>query len=97
VRLMISVARVALGILSAQVPGSLSDAIARGLSANLGLLESAENVRTSRAQWLSSPSDLLPNVTARLSRTTEQIDLASRGLRAQASQASPFLHADARI
>src|SRR5947208_1038304 len=44
---------------------TLRDAIARGLATNLGVLESVENVRTSRAQWLSSLSNLLPSVTAR--------------------------------
>jgi outer membrane protein TolC len=69
---------------------SLGDAIARGLSANLGLLESSENVRLSRAQWLSSLSHLLPNVTARVSRTTTQVDLASEGFSSTTIPGVPF-------
>ena len=82
---------------------SLGDAIARGLAANLGVLESAENVRTARAQWLSSLSNLLPNVTARISRTTEQIDLASVGFTSASvpgvqfpAVLGPFSYVDAR-
>ena len=58
---------------------TLRDAIERGLATNLGLLESAQDVRASRAAWLNSVSNLLPNVTATVSRTTEQVNLASLG------------------
>jgi len=58
---------------------TLRDAIERGLVTNLGLLESAQDVRASRAAWLNSVSNLLPNVTATVSRTTEQVNLASLG------------------
>jgi outer membrane protein TolC len=82
---------------------SLRDAIARGLSTNLGVLESAESVRASRARWLSSLSNLLPNVTARLSRTTEQLDLASLGFTSASIPGisfppviGPFSYVDAR-
>jgi outer membrane protein TolC len=82
---------------------SISDAIARGLNTNLGVLESAESVRASRAQWLSSLSTLLPNVTARISRTTEQVDLASQGLTSATipgiafpAVIGPFSYVDAR-
>jgi outer membrane protein TolC len=82
---------------------SISDAIARGLNTNLGVLESAESVRASRAQWLSSLSNLLPNVTARISRTTEQVDLASQGLTSATipgiafpAVIGPFSYVDAR-
>jgi outer membrane protein TolC len=88
---------------SAPLTLSLRDAIARGLATNLGLLESAESVRTSRAQWLSSLSNLLPNVRAKLSRTTEQIDLASQGFTSTTipgiafpSVIGPFSYVDAR-
>ena len=82
---------------------SLSDAIARGLANNLGVLESAEDVRVSRAQWLSSLSRLLPQVKAQLSRTTEQLDLASLGFTGSSIPGvsfppvlGPFSYVDAR-
>jgi outer membrane protein TolC len=81
----------------------LSDAIARGLNTNLGVLESAESVRAARAQWLSSLSNLLPNVTAKVSRTTEQVDLASIGFTSTTipgisfpAVIGPFSYVDAR-
>ncbi len=58
---------------------SLRDAIDRGLATNLGLIESAEDVRSSRAAWLRNLSSLLPNVTGEVSRTTEQVSLAQIG------------------
>jgi outer membrane protein TolC len=58
---------------------SLDDAVDRGLATNLGVIDSAEGMRGARAQWLRSLSRLLPNATARVSRTTEQVSLASLG------------------
>jgi outer membrane protein TolC len=82
---------------------SIGDAIARGLSANLAVLESAEGVRASRAQWLGSLSRLLPNVTAKVSRTTQQLDLASLGFTGSSIPGvafppviGPFSYVDAR-
>jgi outer membrane protein TolC len=82
---------------------SLHDAINRGLSTNLGVLESADRVSLARAQWLSSLSHLLPNVTAQLSRTTEQIDIASLGFAGASIPGisfpqvlGPFSYVDAR-
>jgi outer membrane protein TolC len=69
---------------------SLSDAIARGLNTNLRVLGSAESVRASRAQWLSTLSNLLPQVTAKVSRTTEQVDLASLGFTSTSIPGVPF-------
>jgi outer membrane protein TolC len=69
---------------------SLGDAVARGLATNLGVLESAEATRAARAQWLSSLSNLLPNVTAKISRTTEQVDLAALGFTNAAVPGIPF-------
>src|SRR5438445_13403206 len=46
------------------LPLSLSDAIARGLKYNLGVVTSGQNIRASRAARLRALSQLLPNVTA---------------------------------
>jgi outer membrane protein TolC len=81
---------------------SLKDAIDRALTTNLGAVESAEGVRSSRAQWLRSLSSLLPNATAKISTTTEQVSLASLGFNglpglALPSVIGPFSYTDARI
>jgi outer membrane protein TolC len=80
---------------------SLRDAIDRGLATNLGVVESAQDVRSSRAQWLRSLSNLLPNVTGRISSTTEQTNLASIGFTnipgfAIPTVIGPFSYVDAR-
>jgi outer membrane protein TolC len=58
---------------------TMRDAIERGLTANLGAIERAENIRSARADWLASVSKLLPNVTANVSATREQIAVAALG------------------
>jgi outer membrane protein TolC len=80
---------------------SLRDAIDRGLATNLGVIEGAEGVRSSRAQWLRSLSGLLPNATAKVSTTTEQVSLASLGFNGLPgfrlpSVIGPFSYVDAR-
>jgi outer membrane protein TolC len=60
---------------------SLSNALDRGLKYNLGLIESDVRTRTARAQRLRSLNELLPNVSASISQTVEQINLRALGLK----------------
>jgi outer membrane protein TolC len=60
---------------------SLSDALDRGLKYNLGLIESDVRTRTTRAERLRSLNELLPNVTASISQTVEQVNLRALGLK----------------
>jgi outer membrane protein TolC len=62
------------------IPLSLSDAISRGLRANLGLLTSEQASRESRAQRLRALSGLLPKVTGQISATEQQINLRALGV-----------------
>ena len=58
---------------------TFSDAIDRGLKANLGLLTSQQSSREVRAARLRALSALLPNVTGQLSMTEQQINLKALG------------------
>src|SRR5438270_2474779 len=60
-------------------PLSLQDALNRGLKYNLGLLLSNQAERQARGAQLSSLSKLLPDITARVSGTEEQINLQALG------------------
>ncbi|MGO8787789.1 MAG: TolC family protein [Terriglobia bacterium] len=59
---------------------SLHDALARALKYNLGEIESSQNTRAAHAVRLRSLNALLPNLSARLSGTIQQLDLPSEGL-----------------
>jgi outer membrane protein TolC len=61
------------------LPLSLSDAVDRGLKYNLGLIESDVRERSARAERLKELNDLLPNVTASISQTAEQVNLKALG------------------
>jgi len=61
------------------LPLTLSDAIDRGLKYNLGLIESDVRERTAHAERLKELNDLLPNVTASISQTAEQVNLRALG------------------
>jgi outer membrane protein TolC len=61
------------------IPLSLSAAIKRGLSYNLGALLSTETIRASRGARLLALSQLLPHVDAGISETQEQTNLAAFG------------------
>jgi outer membrane protein TolC len=63
------------------IPLSLSDALDRGLKYNLGLIESDLGARTARAERLKSLSELLPNVSASVSQTAEQVNLRALGIK----------------
>jgi outer membrane protein TolC len=60
---------------------SLGEALDRGLKYNLGLIESDVRTRTSRAERLRSLNELLPNVSASISQTVEQVNLRALGLK----------------
>jgi len=63
---------------------SATDAIDRGLRYNLGLLLSRDQTEAVRGARYRALSDLLPNVTARISVTEEQLNLAALGFPAAA-------------
>src|ERR1700721_1802893 len=66
---------------TARLPLSLADAIARGMKTNLGALLANQDVRSAQAARGLAMSRLLPNITAGISETSEQIDLAAFGFR----------------
>ncbi|HXA85242.1 MAG TPA: TolC family protein, partial [Candidatus Dormibacteraeota bacterium] len=59
---------------------SLKDAFSRALKYNLGVIESDQNTRAARATRLRNLSSLLPNLSARVSATVEQLNLRAQGL-----------------
>lgn len=80
------------------LPLSLKEAIDRGLKYNLGLLESEQSTRASRAARLRSLSNLVPKINAHVSSTVEQVDLAAAGIRFPGvpTVVGPFGFGDAR-
>ena len=83
------------------LPLSLKEAFDRALKYNLGVIESDQNTRLARAAKLRSLNALVPQITAQLSATIEQVNLAAFGL--PVSQfpgipgvVGPFSIADAR-
>jgi outer membrane protein TolC len=60
---------------------TLSDAIARGLRANLGLLISVQSSGQSRAQRLQALSALLPTVQGTVQESVQQVNLAALGFK----------------
>jgi outer membrane protein TolC len=83
------------------LPLSLKEAFDRALKYNLGVIESDQNTRLARAAKLRTLSTLLPNITARVSATIEQINLAALGLPVSQfpgvpAVVGPFSIADAR-
>src|ERR1700756_2640441 len=77
------------GKVSAEVlPLSFKDAIDRGLRNNLGLLLQSDSVIAARGQRWKELSDLLPNLSAGVSETAAQQNLAALGLRFSSN--SPF-------
>jgi len=61
------------------IPLSFSDAIGRGLKANLGLLTSQQSSEEVRAQRIRALSALLPQVDGNLSMTEQQLNLQALG------------------
>ena len=66
---------------SERLPLSLADAIARGMKTNLGALVANQNVRTAQGARGEALSRLLPDLTAGVNETSEQINLAAFGFK----------------
>jgi len=83
----------------AAVALSIADAIDRALKYNLGSIISQQESRASRAARLRALSELLPKVTASVSETVQQINLAAfgfGGFPGQPPVVGPFSVFDAR-
>jgi outer membrane protein TolC len=86
------------------LPLSFKDAIDRGLRNNLGLLLQGDSIIAARGQRWKELSDLLPNLSAGVSETAAQQNLAALGFRAAANSplakipliVGPFGYFDAR-
>jgi outer membrane protein TolC len=77
---------------------SLSDAISRGLQANLGILVRDSGSATARAARLKALSALLPSVTGSLSESAQQTNLQALGVNIPHAPkiVGPFGYTDAR-
>jgi outer membrane protein TolC len=78
---------------------TLIDAIDRGLKYNLGLVLSQQGNNTAAAERLRSFSNLLPNISARIADSSQQINLAAYGFPVSPGQSpiiGPFNVFDAR-
>jgi outer membrane protein TolC len=78
---------------------TFQDAIDMALKNNLGVLLQSYNTIAARGQKWKELSELLPNVTARVSENVEQENLAAQGLRFPGfpTVIGPFGFSDARI
>src|ERR1700730_3521281 len=78
---------------------TFQDAIELGLKNNLGVLLQSYNTIAARGQKWKEHSELLPNVTARISENAAQQNLAAEGLRFPGfpSVVGPFGFSDARV
>jgi outer membrane protein TolC len=63
------------------LPLSFKDALDHGLRNNLGILLQSDSTITARGEKWKELSELLPHVSAAVSETAEQIDLAALGFR----------------
>lgn len=59
---------------------SLHDAFDRALKYNLGVIESGQDTRAAYAAHLRSLNALLPNLSARISASLEQVNFAAQGI-----------------
>ena len=60
---------------------SLKDAINRGLKANLGALLTEQGITSARAQRWRALQSMLPDITARVGESVQQVNLAASGIR----------------
>jgi outer membrane protein TolC len=74
----------------ARIAISMSEAIERGLKANLGLLTSQQLSEETRAQRIRALSGLLPKVTGQLSMTEQQLNLQALGFNIQLPPSAGF-------
>ena len=84
---------------SEELPLSLAEAIARGLRYNLGSLLADQSARATRGARLVTLSQLLPNINARVSESSQQLSLRSfgfPGLPGVSPVLGPFGLSDAR-
>ncbi len=87
---------------STPIPLSLKDAFDRALKYNLGVIESDQDTRAARAARLRSLNALVPDLTARISATDQQLNLKALGFPSHIpglnipTIAGPFGVADAR-
>jgi outer membrane protein TolC len=89
---------------SAPLALSLKDALGRALQYNLGAIEADQDTRAAHAARLRSLNALLPNLSARVLATIEQINLKSNGFNVHVNLpgvsiptiVGPFSAADAR-
>ena len=81
------------------VPLTFQDAIDLALKNNLGVLLQSYNTIAARGQKWKELSELLPNVTARVSESVVQENLAAQGLRFPGfpTVVGPFGFSDARV
>ncbi|HEY6305562.1 MAG TPA: TolC family protein [Candidatus Angelobacter sp.] len=70
---------------------TILDAIDRGLKHNLGLLLSQQQTQAARAQYRRNLSALLPNVSAGVSDSVNQINLAAFGIPTPVTLSSPVV------
>src|SRR6266852_7562016 len=88
---------------SAPLALSLKDALSRALKYNLGGIEADEETRAAHAARLRSLNSLLPNLSARINSTVEQINLKTLGFSVKIPGINiptiigPFGVADARV
>jgi outer membrane protein TolC len=82
---------------------SLKDALTKALNYNLGVIEASEDTRAAHAARLRNLNTLLPNLSARVTSTVEEINLRTVGVRVNIpginipTIVGPFGAADARF
>lgn len=69
---------------------SLKDAINRGLKANLGALLTEQGITSARAERWRALQTMLPDVTARVTESKQQINLQAEGINFPKTPGSPF-------
>jgi len=64
------------------LPLTLRDAVTQALKYNLGSIESGQNTQIARGERLIALSQLLPQISAGVSETAEQLSVATLGIKA---------------
>jgi outer membrane protein TolC len=87
-------------VLDKVVPLSLHDAISRGLEHNLGMIMSRERAQSAEGTKWMARSGLLPNISAHIIQSRQEINLAAYGFPVAPGQSpliGPFNLSDRRI